>query len=97
MSNYEIYAGLLKSFDKFDKSNGIFKIEYIFHDGQDFLNKYNIEKIIGNESTFDKVKKLLHFISNNITHKGNYDNHVETTAIELFKYAFNNSENGIKK
>lgn len=57
--------------------------------------KYDLESIAKDGSEFDKVMRLMNEFSCRLTHKSDYDNHIEPTALTLLEYSLDNSKQGI--
>ncbi|MDE6518887.1 MAG: hypothetical protein K2K91_00285 [Ruminococcus sp.] len=57
--------------------------------------KYNLEKIAENGSEFEKAMHLMNEFAPRLTHKSNYDNHIETRALSLLEYSLNKKSCGI--
>jgi len=92
---YEVYAGLLKMMDKFQKSNTPCSITYeLDADYSELKEKYPLEQVAGGGTDEERSFRLLSWIAEHIKHKGDYDGHVQNTALALFEYAFD-TENGI--
>ena len=92
---YEVYAGLLKMMDKFQKSNTPCSITYeLDTDYSELKEKYPLEQVAGGGTDEERSFRLLSWIAEHIKHKGDYDGHVQNTALALFEYAFD-TENGI--
>ena len=87
----DIYTGILKMFDAFESStvNG-------FHFFYDFENdhlaelneKYRLSVIAGHGNDLTKAINLLHWVSENIYHKGNYDGRIPNNSIALLNYSY---------
>jgi transglutaminase-like putative cysteine protease len=92
-----IYTGLLKMMDDFQDDGTDVTIKYLLDaDYQELSRAYNLYNVAGNEDDFNKAANLLKWISSNIHHYGNYDNHVKHTAMDLFEYSFGKgSQKGI--
>ena len=93
----DVYAGLLKMMDDFQDDGSNVEIKYLLDDDyQELCSAYNLRDIAGDEDDFGKAVNLLKWISSNIHHYGDYDNHVKNTAMDLFEYSFGKgSEKGI--
>lgn len=57
--------------------------------------KYNLEKTAGDGSEFEKAVRLMNEFAPRLTHKSNYDNHIEDKALSLLEYSLNKKSNGI--
>lgn len=55
----------------------------------------NLEKIAGDGSELDKALNLMHEFAPRLTHKSDYDNHIDMQALPLLVYSLNNSRHGI--
>jgi len=88
--SYDIYTGLLKAFDlpitekhdihfSYDNNNANFDL---------LKNKYPIETIAGDGEDFSKTVNLLHWVSEHIYHKGNYDGTIAHNSLDLLDYAY---------
>lgn len=59
------------------------------------LADYGIEKTAGDGSEFERAMRLMNEYAPRLTHKGNFDNHVEMNALSLLEYSLNNPSQGI--
>lgn len=92
---YEVYTGLLKMMDKFQQGNAPCSITYeLDADYSELKSKYPLEQVAGEGTGKERSFRLLSWIAEHIKHKGDYDGHVQNTALALFEYAFD-TENGI--
>lgn len=57
--------------------------------------KYNLSKIAGEGSAFEMVSRLTAYFAPGLTHKDDYDNHIECNSLALLEYSFNKPEYGI--
>ena len=91
MSQYDIYTGLLKAFPLPDEKQDAVNFSYVFeHPKFDLLkNKYPIVEVAGHGNDFSKAVNLLHWVSNNIYHMGNYMGSIPANAIDYLDHAFN--------
>jgi len=90
MSQCDIYTGLLKAFplpaEKHDYINFSFVHE---HPKFDMLkSNYPIVDIAGNGDDFSKATNLLHWVSDNIYHKGDYSGSISANALDYLDYSF---------
>lgn len=94
---YDLYTGLLRMLDEFRDDGKEVEMVYQMDTELEILKEqYQLHEIIGTGSDLSKIIALLKWESAHIFHKGNYDNHVKNTAMDLFNYAFDNGEeNGI--
>jgi hypothetical protein len=88
--SYDIYTGLLKAFPlptadekgihfSYDNNHPKFNI---------LKSSYPIESIAGDGEDFSKAVNLLHWVSNHIYHKGNYDGTIAHNSLDLLNYAY---------
>lgn len=92
---YEVYTGLLKMMDKFQQADIPCSIMYeVDGDYNELKEKYPLEQVVGEGTDEERSFRLLSWIAEHIKHKGDYDGHVQNTALALFEYAFD-TENGI--
>lgn len=94
---YDLYTGILRMMSDFRDDGRDIKLEYRMDPDLELLkNQYQLETLIGNGDELSKITNLLQWVTAHIYHKGNYDNHVKKTAMDLFEYAFDRGEdNGI--
>jgi transglutaminase-like putative cysteine protease len=91
---FDIYSGIIKMTDDFRDDGMDIKIKYLLDaDYKDLCKTYKLKEIAGTKTDFDKAINLLNWISSNIYHCGNYDNHIKNKAMELLDYAFVKGEN----
>lgn len=58
--------------------------------------KYNLEKIIaGVSSEYERAVRLMNEFAPRLTHKSDYDNHIEIRALPLLEYSLNKKSSGI--
>lgn len=98
-STEEIYvmeAGILYNNLEFANGEDI-EITYDFSDDDYAVlkEKYNLEKIAGDGSEFEKAMRLMNEFSPRLTHKSDYDNHIEMKALSLLEYSLDNKSCGI--
>lgn len=55
----------------------------------------NLEKTAGGGSELDKALNLMHEFAPRLTHKSDYDNHIDIQALPLLVYSLNNPRHGI--
>ena len=93
---FDVYSGILFNNQKFKKDNNK-RINYTFNckEYNELKDKYDLEKIAGNDSDLSKGIKLLHYLAPRLAHSSFYDNHVECNALALLEYSLNNKEHGI--
>lgn len=93
---YGIYTGILTNFGDF-KGKEILEFEYDFNcpEYKELIEKYNLKRIAGKGSSFERAKRLLNYFSRRLYHSSWYDNHIECNALKLLEYSFCNKEQGI--
>lgn len=98
-STDEIYimeAGiLLNNLDFKDGEEHKFTYDFNCEDYKILKSKYNIEKIAGSGTEFEKALRLMDEFASRLTHKSNYDNHIEVRALALLEYSLDNKSQGI--
>lgn len=98
-STEEIYimeAGILYNNLEFANGEDI-EITYDFSDDDYAVlkEKYNLEKIAGDGSEFEKAMNIMNEFSQRLTHKSDYDNHIEMKALSLLEYSLDKKSCGI--
>lgn len=90
-----IYAGILWNYQKF--VGEIKRIHYYFDcpQYQELINKYHIDEIAKEGGSFEKAKRLLHYLSPRLSHEPQFLNDIPCNALSLLEYSFNNEEHGI--
>ncbi|PKK88063.1 MAG: hypothetical protein CVV64_20440 [Candidatus Wallbacteria bacterium HGW-Wallbacteria-1] len=93
----ERFAGMLKMFSDFSNSDMTVSFSYDFsHDAfLELRNKYGLCNIAGSGNDLSKTLELLRWVSENVRHDGEYDNHVAENSLDLLEYAFEKSDRGI--
>jgi transglutaminase-like putative cysteine protease len=90
---FDLYSGIIKMMEEFRDDGKDITIRYLLDaDYKDLCATYKLKENAGSKADFDKALNLLNWISSNIYHYGNYDNHVTNTAMELLDYAFGKGE-----
>jgi hypothetical protein len=94
--SYDIFTGMLKMFPEFEPSSPKVALSYDFSDPKLMIlsETYNLSILVGNGNDFDKAKKLLLWLSAHTLHKGDYDNHVPSCALDLLDYSFDKGTDG---
>ncbi|MCL2364314.1 MAG: transglutaminase-like domain-containing protein [Defluviitaleaceae bacterium] len=90
MNLYDIFTGLLKAFPLPEEKQDTVHFSFEFnHPKYELLkNKYPILDIAGSGNDFSKVANLMHWISGNIYHKGDYSGSIAANAIDYLDHAF---------
>ena len=92
----DIYSGILFNNRQFSEGDNR-EIVYSF-DCPEFevlKEKYNLEKIAGKGSDFQRAKRILHYLAPRLKHSSWYDNHVPCNALDLLAYSLDDPEHGI--
>ena len=93
---YIMEAGILRNNLEFADGEDL-EIAYDF-DHEEYpqlISQYGIDKIAGEGSEFERALRLMSEFAPRLTHKSDYDNHVEMSALALLKYSLDNKNNGI--
>lgn len=98
-STDEIYimeAGILYNNLKFADGEDI-EITYDFSadDYAVLKEEYNLENTAGDGSESERAMRLMNEFSLRLTHKSDYDNHIETSALSLLEYSLDKKSCGI--
>lgn len=108
--NFNVFSTYLQNTDEIYVMESGILYEYLdFADGEDYeisydfenedysvlIDKYKIDTIAGDGSEFKKAVRLMNEYAPRLTHKSNYDNHVEINALSLLDYSLDNPEQGI--
>lgn len=92
---YEVYTGLLKMMETFQKSEAECNIVYETDaDYSELKSKYALEQVAGEGTDEERSFRVLSWLSDHVKHKGNYDGHIPDEAMKLLDYAFD-KETGI--
>lgn len=89
-------AGILNNNLAFREGEAI-DITYSFSedDYAALREQYKLESIAGSGSELERALRLMNEFSPRLTHKSNYDNHIEPCALSLLAYSLNNRQHGI--
>lgn len=93
---YIMEIGILKNNLKFC-TDGDYEFSYDF-DHEDYatlIEQYGIDEIAGEGSDFERAARLMANMKPRLTHRSDYDNHVELRALPLLEYALDQPEHGI--
>lgn len=96
--SYDIYTGLLKAFPLRKEGNAQIGFEYDCNNShlEELKNAYQLEKIAGVGTDFEKAVNLLVWISEHIYHKGNFNADISYNALALLEYSYDKGfEQGI--
>lgn len=91
-----IHSGILFHNQTFEAGqDGEISYDFSCPEYAELREKYDLEKIAGSGSEFERVKRLLFHFAPRLTHCSWYDNHIEINALKLLEYSLDNSEQGI--
>lgn len=98
-STDEIYimeAGILRNnLDFADGEDIDFSYDFDNEDYSVLISTYGIDKIAGSGTEFEQALRLMNEFAPRLTHKSDYDNSVEMTALALLEHSLDNIGNGI--
>lgn len=98
-STDEIYimeAGILRNNLEFAAGEDVdFTYDFDNGDYSVLISDYKIDSIAGEGSEFEKALRLMDEFAPRLTHKSNYDNSVEMTALSLLEHSLDKKSNGI--
>ena len=98
-STDEIYimeAGILRNNLEFAAGEDIdFIYDFDNDDYSVLISDYGIDNIAGEGSELEKALRLMDEFAPRLTHKSNYDNSVEMTALSLLEHSLDKKANGI--
>lgn len=98
-STDEIYimeAGILRNNLEFtDGVEHDFTYDFTNEEYPELKSRYGIESIAGDGTEFERALRLMNEFAPRLTHKSNYDNHVDMNAISLLEYSLDNRKQGI--
>ncbi len=94
---YNMECGIIKNCEKFRITENTTIIYKFNEDNYSVLKeKYDIEKIAGDGTEFEKALNLMNTISQRLAHNGNFTEYnKEMNAVELLDYALDKPQNGI--
>lgn len=90
--SYDVYTGLLKAFPL--RAEGEKDIHFSYDNGNSqfkyLKTQYPIQTIASDGKDFSKAVNLLHWISEHVYHKGDYDGTIAHNSLDLLNYSYNN-------
>ncbi len=93
---YIMEAGILRNnLDFADGEDVNFVYDFDNEDYSILISTYDIEHIAGSGSDFERALRLMNEFAPRLTHKSNYDNSVEMTALSLLEHSLDKKSNGI--
>ena len=91
-----LYLGILQNYPEFEQNaEAYFTYDFEAAEWEELKSKYALKSIAKTGTSFEKAKHLLHYLAPRLTHNSFYDNHVESNALQLLSYSFENKEQGI--
>lgn len=93
---YTMESGILYSYGEF-VSGEDFQFTYDFKNEtyEELEKQYNVSKIAGEGTPFEKASRLMNEFSGRLTHESNYSEIVEYEALALLKYSLDQPSHGI--
>lgn len=93
---YVMESGILHGYLEFaDGQDYDFSYDFENEDYSLLIDKYKIDTIAGDGSEFEKAVRLMNEYAPRLTHKSDYDNHIEINALSLLDYSLDNTKQGI--
>lgn len=93
---FSIYSGILCNNREFAGDvQGEIVYKFDCPEYETLVKKYGLKRIAGKGTSFERAKRLLHYLAPRLTHSSWYDNHVPCNALDLLEYSLNNKEQGI--
>lgn len=93
---YLMEAGILRNNRDFAEGEDYeFRYDFENEEYPQLTAAYGIDKIAGEGSEFEKALRLMNEFAPRLTHKSNYDNHVDMNAMALLEYSLNDRNCGI--
>ncbi len=95
-SVYDMECGIIYNNLKFVNGED-YKFEYDFDEPSysTLLSDYGIQEIAWDGNTLQKALNLMNEFAPRLTHKSDYDNHVELNSLALLDYSLDNPKHGI--
>ena len=93
---YNIYTGILKNNEDFlAGSDAAIHYETDCPEYAELTAKYDLKRKAGRGTDFERAVRLMRHFAPRLTHKGDYDNHIERNSLALLEYCYEKPENGI--
>lgn len=93
---YLMEAGILRNNLEFEAGEDLaFQYDFDQEEYPELIQVYGIDRIAGDGSEFEKAQRLMNAFAPRLTHKSDYDNHVEMSAMALMKYSLDKKDSGI--
>lgn len=91
-----LYLGILNNYPEFEqKEDARLQYDFAAEQWRTLKSVYALEDIAQKGSSFERARRLLHYLAPRLTHSSFYDNHVPCNALELLPYSLENPEHGI--
>ncbi len=93
---YIMESGILRNNLDFAEGKDIdFSYDFDNDDYSVLISTYDIDEIAGNGTEFEKALRLMNEFAPRLTHKSDYDNSVEMTALSLLEHSLDKKSHGI--
>ena len=93
---YLMEAGILWNNLNFKPGEDLeFQYDFDHEEYPELIASYSIDQTAGEGSEFEKALRLMNEYAPRLTHKSNYDNHVEMSALALLEYSLDKKDSGI--
>lgn len=93
---YIMEAGILCNNLEFQDGTDYELLYNFSHENYELLkSKYKIENTAGDGTEFERARRLMDEYAPRLTHKSDYDNHIDQSALDLLEYSLDNKSHGI--
>jgi len=93
---YTMESGILRKNLEFrDGTEYEFRYDFTHENYEKLKSEYNIEATAKDGTEFERALCLMNEYAPRLTHKGDYKNHIDQSALELLAYSLNNEKHGI--
>ncbi len=93
---YIMESGILRAnLDFRDGADHVFTYDFDHPDYRQIIETYAIDEVAGTGTDFARALRLMQEFSPRLRHKSDYDNHVQSNALELLAYSLDNRDQGI--
>lgn len=93
---YIMEAGILKNNLVFEDGKDItFKYDFNNEDYSELIEKYDLKRIAGEGTVFERALRLMNEFAPRLIHSSNYNNRIRIRALPLLRYSLDNKKNGI--
>lgn len=91
-----LYLGILNNYPTFaEEADAHLTYDFAAPAWEELRSRYALSRIAGTGSSFEKARRLTHYLAPRLTHCSFYDNHVECNSLQLLAYSLDNAEHGI--